>query len=173
MNASTEIIARLYKDYQENKEYLETNTQVSLLLDYKDHISKVLLLCIASFFEEEVKIIIHKGLRTHENVLAREFLDNKALKRQYHALFDWTASNANQFFRFFGEDFKRKMEESIRSDDRLNQAIKDFLFLGNKRNEMVHENYAIFYLDSTTEDIFLKYESAQYFLAVLERKLCG
>jgi hypothetical protein len=171
MGNSDEVIAKLFKDFLDNRKYLEDNSQISLLIDYKDNISKVLLLCMASSFEEQIVSIIHRGLKTDENALAREFLKNKALNRQYHTLFNWTASNANQFFGLFGSDFKKSMEMTIRADDKLQDAIRDFLFLGNKRNEMVHENYALFLLDDTTEELYDKYISAKYFLEVLAREL--
>lgn len=171
MTNPADVISRLYTDFSDNKTYLESNTQISLLMDYKDHISKILLLCIASYFEDEVKALIHRCLRTDSNIKVRSFINNKAISRQYHTFFSWDKSNANSFFGLFGDDFKKEMEIVIKNDEALNQSIKDFLFLGNKRNEMVHENYAIFSLENTTEELYLKYQSAQYFLQKLEEVL--
>ena len=69
-----------------------------------DTYKKSLLLSVASFFEATITKAIHdyvdKKSRQTPEIVA--FVDNKAIKRQYHTFFSWDGNNANQFFGLFG-----------------------------------------------------------------------
>lgn len=166
-NNARETIKKIYEDYQEYSSYLEEKSQISFLSDYRNIFSKTLLLSVASYFEDEIKQIIHKVLLTSESKILEEFIKNKALNRQYHTFFNWKENNANSFFGLFGEDFKQFMKSKVKADENLEQSIKDFLFLGKTRNELVHCNYALFKIDMTVEEIFKKFESALKFIELL------
>ena len=163
-NNAREAIKKIYEDYQEYSLYLEEKAQISFLSDYRNIFSKTLLLSVASYFEDEIKQIIHKILLTSELKILEEFIKNKALNRQYHTFFQWKENNANYFFGLFGQDFKKFMKERVKADENLEQSIKDFLFLGKTRNELVHCNYAVFTINMTVEEIFDKFESALIFI---------
>lgn len=163
-NTARETIKEIYKDYQKYSSYLEKNGQISFVSDYRNIFSKTLLLSVASYFEDEIKQIIHKILLTSESNILEEFIKNKALNRQYHTLFSWNENNANSFFSFFGKNFKDFMKSQVDSDEKLRLSIQDFLLLGRTRNKLVHENYAIFNIDMTVEEIFEKFESALIFI---------
>ena len=119
---------------------------------------------MASFFEDEIKQIIHRILLTSESKMLEEFIQKKILDRQYHTLFSWDAANVNSFFVLFGQDFKKFMIEKVRENEDLEKSIKDFLFLGKTRNELVHRNYALFKIDMTVDEIYIKFESALKFV---------
>lgn len=163
-NTAKETIETIYKDYQEYSLYLEKEGQISFLSDYRNIFSKTILLSVASYFEDEIKQIIHKILLTSESNILEEFIKNKALNRQYHTLFSWNENNANSFFAFFGQNFKTFMKSQVDSKEELKLSIQDFLWLGRTRNKLVHENYAIFNIDMTVEEIFEKFKSALIFI---------
>ena len=163
-NTAREAIKQNYTDYQEYFLYLQEKIEISFLNNYSDVFSKTLLLSVASYFEDAIKQIVHKILLTSESKILKEFIENKALNRQYHTFFNWTGNNANSFFGLFGEDFKKFMITKVKADEDLEQSIKDFLFLGKTRNELVHRNYALFNIDMTVEDIYNKFESALKFI---------
>ena len=163
-NTARQTIKKIYEDYQEYSSYLQTEGQISFVSDYRNIFSKTLLLSVASYFEEEIKQIIHKILLTSELNILEEFIKNKALNRQYHTLFSWKENNANSFFAFFGKKFKDFMKKQVDSDEKLKSSIQDFLLLGRTRNELVHGNYAIFNIDMTVEEIFHKFESSLIFI---------
>ena len=163
-NTARDTIKKTYEDYQEYSLFLEKEGQISFVSDYRNIFSKTLLLSVASYFEDAIRQIIHKILLTSESNILKEFIENKALNRQYHTFFDWNGKNANSFFGLFGEDFKVFMKQKVKENENLDQSIKDFLFLGKTRNELVHRNYALFNIDMTVEDIYNKFESALQFI---------
>ena len=105
-SSSLEAINKLYDEYKENYNYLINNGQVSFALDYKSQYAKVMLLSAASYFEIKIMIIVKKFLNYENCPIRAGFLEKKALKRQYHTLFNWDQPNATQFFSLFGSEFK-------------------------------------------------------------------
>lgn len=162
-NTAREAIQESYTDYQEYFQYLEEKIEISFLNNYSDVFSKTLLLSVASYFEDAIKQIVHKILLTSESKILKEFIENKALSRQYHTFFNWKGNNANSFFGLFGEDFRKFMIIKVKENEDLEQSVKDFLFLGKTRNELVHCNYALFNINMTVDDIYNKFESALKF----------
>ena len=163
-DSARKTIEEIYKDYKEYSSYLEKEGQISFVSDYRNIFSKTLLLSVASYFEDEIKQIIHKVLLTSNSKMLKEFIENKALNRQYHTLFSWNENNANSFFRLFGRDFQDFMKCKVDLDENLKQSIKNFLLLGRTRNKLVHGNYAIFNIDMTVDEIFEKFQSSLMFI---------
>ena len=163
-NTAREAIIKKYTDYLEYYLYLEQKVEISFLSDYGDIFSKTLLLSVASYFEYEIKQIIHKILLTSSSKILEEFIEKKALNRQYHTFFNWDGGNANSFFALFGQDFSNFMKEKVRANEELEESIKDFLLLGKTRNELVHRNYAMFNMNMTVEEIFKRFKSALIFI---------
>lgn len=157
-------IAALFKDYGENYTFLMENSHISIANDYKSQYSKVMLLSTASYFESKITQIMLEILNPHTCSITHGFMETKALKRQYHTLFNWDHRNANQFFSLFGSEFKEFMKEKLNADVDLNKSISDFMVLGSTRNKLVHGNYATFHLTLTAEDIFAKFENAIKFV---------
>lgn len=108
--------------------------------------------------------------KTKCNVEIVSFVDNKAMKRQYHTFFNWDGSNANQFFGLFGDVFKRKAREEIHTK-KLDEAEVAFLTIGRERNRLVHQNYIEVQINDTFEEIFAKYEKACDFVDLITQLL--
>lgn len=159
----TAIVA-MFKEYESNYDLLLTSSHISIANDYKSQYSKVMLLSTASYFENKVIQIMLNILNPQTCLITRGFMEKKALKRQYHTLFNWDQTNANQFFSLFGPEFKSFMGDKLESNLDLSKSISDFMTLGTMRNKLVHGNYATFQLTLTAEDIFNKFENAVKFV---------
>jgi hypothetical protein len=160
--------------FRENKEildFLETHKEISFKTNADDKLKKILLLSIASYFEKEIcdLVLNYVFTKSEENDLITSFVHNKAVTRQYHTYFDWKGNNANQFFGFFGSEFKKVVEKEIREKE-LENAVKSFLELGNLRNNMVHQNAGTYIIEKTTLEIYESYKDALPFLAYLQGK---
>jgi len=172
MTSKVDIIERKYKDFKEIMDYLEKNKEISLKTIADNDLKKNLLLSAASYFEDLIKEIILNFVENNSNKqIIKSFVKNKAIDRQYYTYFDWEAKNANKFLSLFGEAFKKEAEIDIENNTDLKKSIKDFIELGNLRNEMVHENFTVFPLEKTAEEIYYLYRSAYQFINYLSLKL--
>jgi hypothetical protein len=100
-------------------------------------------------------------------------IEKKFLARQYHTYFDWDKTNANSFFGLFGSAFVEKAKQQVRQNPQLEQAVRDFLELGNLRNRLVHLDYVTFDVDKSPEDIMRLYRSAVGFVEFIRIALLG
>ena len=161
-------ITSLHEEYSELIEFCKSNNQVSFEMYINDTYNKSLLLSVASFFEATITKALHdyvdKKSRQTPEIVA--FVDNKALKCQYHTFFNWDGNNANQFFGLFGEDFKRRAREEIRSRA-LDDAETAFMSVGRERNRLVHQNYVEAQINDTFEEIWVKYTKACNFVELI------
>lgn len=159
-------IKALYNDALAISKFLADGGETSLFVSAKDNFRKSLLLAVASRFEEiicsHVVEFIHEKSTGSEAVI--NFVRNKAISRQYHTWFKWDANNANTFFGLFGDEFKRLMQSKVQAEPQLDEGIKAFLSLGNDRNKLIHNDYAIFPMEKTIEEVFTLYEKAQFFV---------
>lgn len=165
-------ITALYEEYSELIEFCRNNNQVSFEMYINDTYKKSLLLSVASYFEATITKAIHdyvdiKSRQTPEIVA---FVDNKAIKRQYHTFFSWDGNSANHFFGLFGEDFKRRARETIHSKS-LEEAEIAFMTVGRERNRLVHQNYAEAQVNDTFEEIWIKYTKACDFVELIVQLL--
>lgn len=167
------IIDKIYNDYSILLDYLELNKEVSLRNDADSNFKKVLLLSAASFFENEITEGLLKFIRSNSNNndMIYSFAKRKGVDRQYHSYFDWRERRAGSFYSLFGDEFKKEIERELYSDELLRKSAKDFLEIGFIRNELVHENFAIYPLDKTAKDIYDLYKSATIFVDYLMKKL--
>ncbi|HCO5676375.1 HEPN domain-containing protein [Escherichia coli] len=161
-------IESMFNNYKCYYDFLLTHNEISFANDYKSQFSKVMLLACASYFETLVVTKIHCMLNPSQCNLTHDFIDNKALTRQYHTLFDWKKRNANQFFSFFGPKFKEFMIEKVKSSTELTKSISDFMEIGELRNKLAHNNYATFVLESTAEEIYNNFLNAHSFVSQLD-----
>lgn len=159
-----QAIDSLYTDFVENYGRLIEIGEVSFANSYKSQFAKVILLACASYFESATTLVIHSMLNPTRCNITRQFIENKALRRQYHALFDWNNRSVNKFFAFFGAEFKAFMAAKIRQDADIKRSIDNFLELGDLRNQLAHENYALFRLNLTPEEIYEKFNDAHTFI---------
>ena len=125
-----------------------------------------MLLAAASYFERRLSYEVE---RLAEEATAKDhvlvlLIKNKAISRQYHTWFSWESRNANRFFSMFGQGFKDKADQWIRSDENLNQSVVDFLEIGQARNRLVHGNFGEFTLEKTASEVYALYQSAAGFV---------
>ena len=165
-------IKSLYDEYSELIEFCKLNEQVSFELYINDIYKKALLLSAASYFEAMITKTIHDFVnkKTKHNTEIISFIENKAIKRQYHTFFNWDGNNANQFFGLFGDTFRCKAREEIQAK-RLNEAEAAFMTIGRERNRLVHQNYIEVQINDTFEEIYAKYEKACDFINLITQLL--
>ncbi|CAL9311964.1 hypothetical protein SUDANB135_04865 [Streptomyces sp. SudanB135_2055] len=96
-----------------------------------------------------------------------ELVEQKAIRRQYHTLFDWDTTNAGRFWGLFGNEYKVGMKKHCQQDMQLAQSIRAFLEVGSLRNRMVHNNYASFILEKTLDEVYDLYRTGDGFVSRL------
>jgi len=165
------IIDSLYKDNEDLVEYLKSMNQVSFQTNVEDSFRKTFLLAIASYFESKIRDILVDFFEEQGcSGLIFNFIKNKAMERQYHTYFSWKESNANSFFALFGSEFGTFMKTEVKRSKELEESIRAFLKLGNLRNALVHDNFATYSLNSTTNEIYADYKKAILFVELLPEK---
>ena len=169
MTTRETVVDRLYGEFQAITERLGTS-EISLRNSAEETFRKALLLAAASHFEQEVKgqVLRLTGKHSGDTEVIVEFVRNKAVERQYHTYFNWSARNANSFFGLFGQGFRSFMSEHIRADNEYDVAIRAFLEIGNERNRLVHEDFGSYSLEKTSEEIFSLYRTASAFVESIE-----
>ena len=169
---SDSIIDAIYKRNKEITSFLSNAREVTFESDVRDTFRKFLVLSIASYFEKEIKDIIFDFVkRKSQSELIPNFVQHKAIERQYHTFFQWDGNNANAFFGLFGQDFKEKCKEITSSDAELETAVKSFLELGRTRNELVHFDFSTYQLSKNDEEYYALYHSADRFVKFLREQL--
>jgi len=168
-------IQRLVDQYEELYKSLLDKGEVSCAIEVAEHYRKILLLSCASYYECQVISMI-QALVKRNSVDRRvfEFLNNKALQRQYHTFFEWknyNIPNINKFLSLFGADFKDEVSKEIKQSDDLKSCVISFLTIGNDRNLIVHENFLEYKLEKTFEEILDLHHKAERFVCFLEKKL--
>jgi len=175
MGEEKTVVDRLYGEFEELIKYLDKNTQLHFHNTATENFRKIILLAIASYFEDRVTNAIVQFVKefSQENQAVVKFVEKKAISRQYHTYFDWEGKNANKFFSLFGDSFKKFMDTEIKNDAELSESIKKFIEIGQLRNELVHENFAAFTFDTekTPEEIYKDYKEALYFVESIPIKL--
>lgn len=164
-------IKEFIDNYYELKNYLIGNGQISLENNIENHLKKVMLLSCASYYENEIQRIIKEFIdRNSKDEKVKSFAYNKAIARQYHTYFKWDGKNINNFLGLFGEEFKKEISNKITQDEELNMQMRAFLEIGNERNKMVHENFMVYQLDKTFDEIIILNEAAERFIDFLNEQ---
>ncbi|MEV0138432.1 HEPN domain-containing protein [Streptomyces globisporus] len=155
----------MYEDHRGVLEYLEDQQQASHHATLQTTLPKVLLLAAASEFEERVCGAIRDHVTGHIlDLKLLELIEQKAIRRQYHTLFDWDTRNAGRFWALFGQSFKAGMKAHCAQDPKLTAAISAFMEIGSLRNHMVHNNYASFVLEKTLDEVYDLYRQGDLFM---------
>ena len=158
-------VDELYRDFQEligKVDILELSLQTTLRITF----SKSLLLAVAGYFEDQVQSQVIGFVRdsTSSNGLVEQLVLGRAFGRHYSTLFSWDANNANTFFRHFGDAFYQAMNQYANEHSEYQEAVREFLEIGNTRNKLAHVDYARFPLDKTMEEIYSSYKMALQFV---------
>lgn len=165
-------IQKLIEDYHELNDFLIENGQISSSVDVNEHYRKILLLSCASYYETRIIEILKTFVSANslDNKVC-EFINNKAIQRQYHTYFDWKqTNNINTFLGMFGASFKEEVGAEIKKRGELTDYIKAFLIIGSERNKMAHGNFLEYKLNLTFDEIVNLQEKANMFLNYLEEK---
>lgn len=161
-------IIKIKVDHKEIHNYLLEKEEISFANIFQNQIIKSSILSIASFFESRMSCVIFKMLDFGSCEITKNFINKSVLSRKYHQLFNWNQLDANQFYSFFGKEFLEFMKEKVKNDQTLKQSINDFMSLGSLRNKLVHCNFAVYEVTMSFDEIYIKFESANYFLEQLE-----
>ncbi|WP_407572252.1 HEPN domain-containing protein [Deinococcus altitudinis] len=168
------IIDKIFQDYKDVSEYLETNGQISLLSIAEDTFRKALLLSSASYFENVLQEIISRLAteKSNSDSMIMAIIKQKVVSRQYHTWFDWKRPSAGTFFAMLGDEYKNFMVIELKSDVVLKDCLDSFLEIGSVRNLLVHENFAQFPLQKTMDELYELYQKAMGFIYHCESTIC-
>jgi RiboL-PSP-HEPN len=167
-------VKTFYKRQSELIQHLLEAKELSFAQDAEQMLQKNLPLAAASFLEERVCALLLEfvDVRTGGCIELRSLVEIKAVKRQYHSLFEWDQPNGfNKFFSLFGPEFKNAVITEIAEDPGLRRAAREFIEIGSLRNKIVHQNYATFVVDKSADEIFMLFEGAIQFVGFLAGKL--
>lgn len=165
-------VERMYADHRSVLDYLEQRQEVSYHATLQTTLPKVLLLAAASEFEERVCGSLKQHVVEHTlDLKVVELVERKAIRRQYHTLFDWDTNNAGKFWSLFGADYKTGMQKHCKQDADLSRGISAFIEIGSLRNNMVHNNYASFVLEKTLAEVYELYKLGDSFVTQLPNLL--
>lgn len=170
---SETAVDRIYKEFQDTYVILQETGEISLCAANDANARKALLLAAASFFEYTIsnEVLLFCREIAGKNPLVSALVKNKAIARQHHTWFQWDSSNASNFFGLFGSEFKKHMEEKLKSERELQDSIKSFLEIGRDRNRLVHGDFATFALEKTAEEIYSLYKAALPFVLLIPKEL--
>ena len=157
-------VERLNEEFSAACNALEQLGETSSVLNMQNQWAKALVLSAASYFENRICNVIVDVVRVPPYAAVREFVYRQGLARKYHTLFDWKKSNVNKFLGLFGPDFAENAKRSLEEDSSLETSMRDFVSLGRIRNELVHQDYAGYSLDSTADEMLQKFHSAVGFV---------
>lgn len=165
-------IKALCDEYTELIDFCRSNEQVSFEMYINNTYKKSLLLSAASYFETIIMKAIHDFAesKSRQNLALVSFVDNKAIKRQYHTFFNWEGNNTNQFWGLFGDTFRQEAKKQIQEKG-LVDAERAFISIGRERNILVHQNYIEATINDTFEEIYAKYEKACDFVELVSQLL--
>ena len=164
--SSDNIVDHLFHEHLSLVEFLANSGEISLRYNVEDNFRKTLLVAGASYIEANLsdRLIRLFAETTNAPEPLVEFFRNKAIARQYHTFFNWDGRNANAFFGLFGTRFREFMGERVSGDSNLDSCIRAFLELGSLRNQLVHQNFSIFPLEKTVDEIYDLYQRALIFV---------
>ena len=162
----TTVVDHLHEQFTDLVGLLDGAGGPSLRAFADDMFRKSLLLCAASHFEAELTSVLTSFVEeaSNSNVLITSFMRNKAIGRQYLSLFSWDETNANQFFSYFGPKFRDYMKARVKAEAQLDESIRAFLEIGRERNRLVHQNYGMFTLEKTADELYQRYCQAREFV---------
>lgn len=150
----------------------EGHLQLASLSLLTTALSKHAVVSAASFYERRVLELL-LALFTDAPIAIREFVQRKALDRQFMNLFDFKSTNANTLFKLFGQDASVELKKSVEQDPELPGAIRAFLQICGERNRLVHNDFSSLETDLSVGDVISLMTAADRFLGWLEDDLPG
>ena len=167
-------VQALKADADEIKSALSAAGHLSLLITAEDVIRRNLLISAASYFE-------HDLCKRIENVFSSRgyseecvsLIRSKAIVRQFYSYFDFNSSNTNRLFSAFGQACKERASNALRSSSALRESQSSFLQICGMRNNMVHENFAAFSMDVSSDEVVENFRRGLRFLDFFEVIISG
>ena len=160
-------VESLYSDYEELVREIPTSSPSGLsALNRSFH--KHLLVASASNLEEQVKDLIPRLFVNHGRGEMGTFVFRRVLARGYAGLFEWKDMKAQGFFSSFGDDAGKDFKARLREDDAFRADHDAFMRLGHLRNEVVHNDYALFNVELTPSEIVKLFRRACQFVKEIE-----
>lgn len=159
-------VRTIYDDYLALESDLATSP--SGLAALNRSYPKNLLLAAASSLEDKVKRLVSDIFERHGTDRLATFVAKRVMARGYHTLFDWKESSAKGFFVSFGDACGVAFRAKMRADTHFKEQHDAFMSLGNRRNQLVHNDYANVLIELTPEEIMNKYELALQFVNEIE-----
>ena len=170
----TTFVDVLYSEQKELIAFLRQQGQLSFSQSVEVFLSKTLLLSGASYFESRITNAIsdYATRISGSDEALISLVRTKAIERQYHTYFSWRAGSRSSapFFAMFGSALKDLAKQELKNEQ-LSRAAAAFLELGDLRNLLVHENFASYPLDKTSDEIHQLYGAALIFVIYIENKL--
>ena len=172
MTSNDTQIDILYKEASQIARILAAQNETSLEVAAMEKYRKVLLLSCASWFEhrlsEAVKLLSEIQSNGHAGIKC--IIRVKAVDRQFHTWFGWKELSAGPFYKLFGEcgEF---LKAYVQKKSELKEGEKSFMLLGQLRNELVHQNFAVFPLELTADEVYSHYIKAEKYIGWLEAEL--
>lgn len=160
-----------FEEYRELKEILERSNEVSSITFIDDIFSRSILLAAASYFENEIVLILEDFTeRTVQDKRLKSFIQKKAISRQYHTYFSWKEKNANSFFAMFGSDFTKEMKSIVKNNPSLKDDMEAFIDIGLQRNTLAHGGYFTHDQPKTIPEIESHIQKALNFISFMKVK---
>jgi hypothetical protein len=165
-------VERVYNELNAVRALLRAQGTPSDVVAFEELGAKTLLLCAASFFERTVcSLLLEAARETGSIPIFCTFIEKQALERRFHSMFAWETSNANKFFGLFGQEFSGWIRQQVRDDAAIDQSVREFMFVNNQRNILVHGNFAAISAEVTFDEAWGKYQTALRFVEWLPVKL--
>jgi membrane-bound lytic murein transglycosylase len=166
----TNAVDDLYLRYEELLEHIPTS-DVSLQNWAHENFRRVLVLTMANHLENETRTILVEFARKKSGSdLVCSFMKN-SMERQYHTYFEWKGNNANKFFAFFGDTFKKEVTKDIASKDDVSEGMRAFLEIGRTRNILMHERlHAVNIGNKTAKEFYDSFKKALVFVDYLRTR---
>ena len=145
---------------------LADSGELSLLNTFNTDLPRIFVVAAASHFEAAISdhLLDFFAEASDNNETVAAFMSRRALFRNYHSLFDWSATSANKFFSTFGAPCLEHYKRLARDHDWLLPSALAFLQLGDARNLLVHGNFALHSPTLTADDVRVRYAEAARFV---------
>ncbi|MEK6285649.1 MAG: HEPN domain-containing protein [Acidobacteriota bacterium] len=174
MPSEITLIDTLFREQKELAGFLQGQGQVSFSQNVEAFLSKTLLLSIASYFESRITNTItdYAARVSNADEALTSLVRIKAIERQYFTYFQWREGNRSvmPFFAMFGTLLRDSAKLELKEPE-LARAVAAFLQLGDIRNLLVHENFASYPLEMTSDEVYGLYVEALKFVSYIEAKL--
>lgn len=123
---------------EETEVIIQSQGEISLLQRLRQSNVRTALVASGSCFEQELISGIEQLSRNRCTRAFSSLIVSKALKRQYHTLFEWEGKRLGFFKGLFGAQVKERFD-AMAKDDEWSSQMRAFLTVGHSRNIASHK----------------------------------